>query len=276
MSQPLRFLQREDSRRRLSGQAYRRYHPKYLRQASEEQREETINKLARSNKELQDFAYVASHDLQEPLRMVASYTQLLQERYRGEFDEKADKFLHYASDGAKRMQNLVNDLLAFSRVGTHGKEFKNVDCNLVADQAIANLQVAVEKTGADITHDSLPVVVGDEGQLIQLMQNLIVNALKFRNEDAPRVHISARKYEGGGNWIFSVKDNGIGIEEKYKEKIFVIFQRLHSRSAYPGTGIGLAICKRIVQRHSGRIWFDSKEGRGTTFYFAIPFDNRNR
>lgn len=242
------------------------------RQKYEKKLKEKNKELARSNQYLQDFAFVASHDLQEPLRMVASYTQLLQERYQGQLDEKADKFINYASDGARRMQGLIDGLLNFSRITTHGSEFTPVDVNQVVDRAIANLSMAVDKVGAAVSHDDLPVVTGDEGQLIQLIQNLVSNAIKFKGEDAPRVHISARKDEDDSKWIFSVQDNGIGIEEKYKEKIFVIFQRLHSRSAYPGTGIGLSICRRIVQRHSGEIWFESKEGQGTTFYFTIPFD----
>ena len=248
-----------------------RWNKEILERKKYEKKLEDANKeLARFNQDLQDLAYVASHDLQEPLRMVTSYTQLLQERYQGQLDKRADKFIHYASDGAMRMQRLIDDLVRFSRVGIHGGDFKRVDVNHVVDKAIANLRMALHKAGAAVSHDNLPVVTADEGQLVKLIQNLVSNAVKFRGEDAPRVDISAQKDENNTNWIFSIQDNGIGIEEKYKEQIFVILQRLHSRSAYPGTGIGLAICKRIVQRHSGRIWFDSIVGQGTVFYFTLP------
>lgn len=229
------------------------------------QREE----LARSNSELEQFAYVASHDLQEPLRMVTSYLQLLQRRYKGSLDAKADEFIDYAVDGAVRMQALINDLLSFSRVNTRGQPFVRVDCSTVFQRAIANLKIAIEESGAIITHDPLPEVMADATQLTQIFQNLIGNAIKFRKEGQVQIHIGVVK-ESENEWQFSVKDNGIGIEAQYSDRIFVLFQRLHGRSMYPGTGIGLAICKKIVERHGGRIWVESELGKGSIFYFTIP------
>jgi PAS domain S-box-containing protein len=231
--------------------------------------------LERSNQELEQFAYVASHDLQEPLRMVSSYTQLLARRYKDQLDADADDFIAYAVDGANRMQCLINDLLAYSRVGTRGKPFESTDCNSVLGQARVNLNVAIEESNALVTNDELPTVMADEAQLVQLFQNLIGNAIKFRSEEPPHVHISANKTSEVSEtsevfWEFSVQDNGIGIDRQYHERIFVIFQQLHGREDYPGTGIGLAISKRIVERHGGRIWLESEPGEGSTFYFTIP------
>jgi PAS domain S-box-containing protein len=224
--------------------------------------------LERSNAELQQFAYVTSHDLQEPLRTVASYVQLLQRRYRGQLDAKADQFIQMAVDGSSRMQQLINDLLSYSRVGTQAKPLVPTDCNQVLAVSLVNLQAALAENAALVTHDELPCVNGDEVQLIQLFQNLIGNALKFRGEGPTRVHVTWRP--DGRDCLFSVSDNGLGIEPQYAERIFVIFQRLHSRSEYAGTGIGLAICKRIVERHGGRIWVDSALGQGATFCFTLP------
>jgi light-regulated signal transduction histidine kinase (bacteriophytochrome) len=224
--------------------------------------------LEQSNAELEQFAYVASHDLQEPLRMVASFTQLLGKRYRGKLDQDADEFIGYAVDGANRMQHLINDLLAYSRVGTRGKTLVPTDCNMVFKQARDNLAKAVEETSTVIYQDPLPVVLGDEVQLLQVFQNLIANAIKFRGIDPPRIQVTADRQ--GPEWVFAIRDNGIGIAPEHQERIFSVFQRLHHRAEYPGTGIGLAICKKIVERHGGRIWVKSQPGKGSTFYFSIP------
>ncbi|MBV9864201.1 MAG: CHASE3 domain-containing protein [Abitibacteriaceae bacterium] len=240
------------------------------RKQAAEALERQAQELVRSNTELEQFAYVASHDLQEPLRMVGSYTQLLSKRYKGKLDADADEFINYAVDGATRMQRLINDLLAYSRVGTKGKELKPTDCQAVLNRAINNLQGAIADNGATVTHESLPTVMGDEVQLGQLFQNLIGNAIKFHGEAPPEVHIQARIDENDAEkWLFTVRDNGIGIDPQYGERIFVIFQRLHSKTDYPGTGIGLAICKKIVERHGGSIWIESTVGQGTTFFFTL-------
>ena len=230
--------------------------------------EESIAELARSNADLQQFAYVASHDLQEPLRMVASYTQLLARRYRGKLDSDADEFIGYAVDGANRMQRLINDLLAYSRVTSQGEVFERVDCNGLVEEVLSNLRVAVEESRAVVTHHPLPTVMADGGQLGQLFQNLIGNAIKFRGKEPPTVHVSAERRTG--EWLFAVRDNGIGVDPQYAERIFVIFQRLHDREEYPGTGIGLALCKKIVERHGGRIWVASQAGQGATFHVTLP------
>ncbi|MBO0347945.1 PAS domain S-box protein [Phormidium pseudopriestleyi FRX01] len=223
--------------------------------------------LAHSNADLEQFAYIASHDLQEPLRMVASYTQLLARRYPDKLDAQGDKYMAYILDGATRMQQLINDLLQYSRVGTHGKSFDVVDCHEIMRQAISNLKLAIRQSEARITGQNLPKVFGDKTQLLQLFQNLIANAIKYRGLPPPEVQIEARDIEG--EWLFSVKDNGIGIDPKYGDRIFQIFQRLHTREEYPGTGIGLAICKRIVERHRGHIWVESEPDRGAIFYFIL-------
>lgn len=229
---------------------------------------ERTEELKRSNRELEQFAYVASHDLQEPLRMVSSYVQLLAKRYRDKLDSDANEFIEFAVDGATRMQRLIQDLLAYSRVGTRGQTLVDCDLETALTWACTNLQAAIEESQAQITHDPLPWVVGDAAQLGQLMQNLIANALKFRGREAPCIHVSARRH--GALWQVGVQDNGIGIDPAYFEQIFVIFQRLHTREQYAGTGIGLAICKKIVERHGGRIWVESAPGQGTTFYFTLP------
>jgi light-regulated signal transduction histidine kinase (bacteriophytochrome) len=232
--------------------------------------------LARSNAELEQFAYVASHDLQEPLRMVASYTQLLQRRYEGQLDAPADTYIHFAVDGAQRMQALINDLLALSRVGTQGKPFQPVDVGAVVRRVLRSLGRALEESGGTVDVGPLPTVRGDAGQLEQLLQNLVANALKFRRPDVPpHVSVSAERREGphvphGAEWVCAVRDNGIGFEQEFAEQIFVVFQRLHTRTEYPGTGVGLAICKKIVERHGGRIWAESAPNAGTTFYFTLP------
>ena len=227
-----------------------------------------VEELNRSNEELGQFAYIASHDLQEPLRMVASYTQLLARRYKGRLDSDADEFITFAVDGANRMQRLIQDLLAYSRVGTKGKELRETSSEEALQRAILNLRGAIADSGAMVTHDPLPPVLADETQLVQLFQNLIGNAIKYQNPGVPRIHISAIK-NGGGKWTFSVRDNGLGIDPQYFERIFVMFQRLHKREEFAGTGIGLAICKKIVERHGGEISVQSQPGKGSTFSFAL-------
>ncbi|EGX58146.1 putative two-component system sensor kinase [Streptomyces zinciresistens K42] len=225
--------------------------------------------LKRSNTELEQFAYVASHDLQEPLRKVSSFTQLLQRRYGGQLDERADQYIGFAVDGANRMQVLINDLLAFSRVGRVHNEHQSVDLQRVLDDALGNLSMAIEESGAEITHDPLPTVSGDTTQLSMLWQNLLSNAVKFHSPDrAPRIHVSAAAE--GDHWRFAVGDNGIGIEPEFQEKVFILFQRLHTKDAYPGTGIGLAMCKKIVEFHDGTIGIDPDHRPGTRVVFTLP------
>ncbi len=237
------------------------------RRAEEALRNRTLE-LERSNAELEQFAYVASHDLQEPLRMVTNFSQLLAERYKGRLDGDADEFIGFAVEGATRMRALIDGLLSFARVKSRAEEPELTDTGEVLGRCLTALRVAIKNARAEVTHGPLPTVLADEMQLDHLFQNLLSNALKFHNSSPPRVHVSAHR--DGDEWVFAVKDNGIGIDPRYHERVFVIFQRLHSRQAYPGTGIGLSICKRIVEHHHGRIWVESSEGRGATFYFTIP------
>jgi len=237
------------------------------RKLVEERLRQSTLEIQRSNAELEQFAYVISHDLQEPLRMVASYTQLLAKRYANQLDADADEFISYAVDGAKRMQTLLHELLDYSRVGTRGKPFSLVNCEHVADQAMANLKIAIEECGATVSYEVLPTVMGDEGQLVRLFQNLIGNAIKFRREEPPHVYISALRRQNVVT--FSVKDNGIGIDPQHSQSVFEIFRRLHTKEEYPGTGMGLAICKKIVERHGGHISVQSQPGQGSTFHFTI-------
>jgi PAS domain S-box-containing protein len=240
-----------------------------VRKESEAHLVKTVGELRRSNEELQQFAYVSSHDLQEPLRMVASYTQLLAKRYKGRLDSDADEFIAFAVDGCSRMQGLIQDLLAYSRAGTNGKTLCEVSGEEALQGALTNLRITIEQSGAVVSHDSLPAIETDETQLTQVFQNLVGNAIKYRAAEAPRVHVSAAK-NGDNEWIFSVRDNGLGIAPQYFDRIFVLFQRLHGRNEFEGTGIGLAICKKVLERLGGRIWVDSQLGNGSTFYFALP------
>ena len=239
------------------------------RKRAEQHLVKTVAELNRSNDELQQFAYVASHDLQEPLRMVASYTQLLAERYKGRLDSDADEFIAYAVDGSNRMQVLIQDLLAYSRAGTNGKALRKISSDNALTEALANLRATIQESGAVVTHDSLPLITTDGTQLAQIFQNLVGNAIKYRSAAVPNVHISAVK-NGGNEWIFSVRDNGLGIDPQYFDRIFVLFQRLHGQTEFKGTGIGLAICKKMLERLGGRIWVESQPEKGSTFHFALP------
>jgi len=239
------------------------------RKNSAEHLVKTVGELKRSNDELQQFAYVASHDLQEPLRMVASYTQLLGKRYKGRLDSDADEFIAFAVDGCNRMQGLIEDLLAYSRAGTNGQTLCEVSSENALRQALTNLKASIEQSGAVVTHETLPPIRMDETQLSQVFQNLIGNAIKYRGAEAPQVHVSASR-TARNEWMFSVKDNGLGIDPQYFERIFVLFQRLHGRNEFEGTGIGLAICKKVLERVGGRIWVESELKLGSTFYFALP------
>jgi len=243
------------------------------RRLAEQELHRTAAELRRSNEELEQFAYIASHDLQEPLRMVASYTQLLERRYAAQLDDVAREFIAYAVDGARRMQEFITGLLRYSRVGTEQRVLEEVHLGEVYETAIANLRVAIEESGAKVAADALPVVRGDPRQLTQLFQNLIGNALKFRKPgQPPEIHVRAGLE--GGNWRISISDNGIGLDPRFSERVFTIFQRLHTRDEYEGTGLGLAICKKIVERHGGRIWVESREGEGATFFFTLPATER--
>jgi light-regulated signal transduction histidine kinase (bacteriophytochrome) len=229
-----------------------------------------LQEVQRSNTELEQFAYVASHDLQEPLRTITGMVQLLQKRYQGNLDARADQYISFTVEAAARMQALINDLLEFSRVDRHGKPFEDVDMQDAVETAIKSLAKTIQENNATISHENLPTVRADSSQMTRLFQNLIGNAIKFRSEHKPKIHISANNLDGTCH--FSVRDNGIGIEPQYFERIFVIFQRLHTRTEYPGTGIGLSLCKKIVERHGGQIWVKSESGAGTTFHFTIPHE----
>jgi light-regulated signal transduction histidine kinase (bacteriophytochrome) len=239
-----------------------------LRQQAEENLAKKVDELARSNADLEQFAYVASHDLQEALRMVAAYTQLLSERYKGKLDENADKFIGYASEGALRMQVLIQDLLAFSRVGRANGTYSNIDCNAVMEQVLKTLGPAIQESGAVVTRVELPSVWADRTQMSQVLQNLIGNAIKFRGKEPPLISVQAERAEQ--HWLFSVSDNGIGIAPEFVENIFVVFQRLHARTEYPGNGIGLAICKKIIEHSGGKIWVESQDRGGSAFKFTVP------
>lgn len=238
------------------------------RQRAEAELAQRTAELQRSNEELQQFSYVVSHDLQEPLRMVASYVQRLAKRYLGRLDAEAEESIGYAVEGATRMQALIRDLLVYTRVGSQGQAFGAVDCEAVLAHTVQDLQLAIAESGAEVTHDPLPTVRGDVAQLRLVFQNLIGNALKFRGPAPLRVHVSARP--AGWQWTFSVRDNGIGLDPRQRERIFQVFQRLHTRGQYPGTGIGLAICKKIVEQHGGRIWVESEPEKGATFFCTLP------
>ena len=240
----------------------------------------TTRKLSDSNQQLEQFAYIASHDLQEPLRMVASYLQLIEHKYRDKLDDEGRDFIGFAVDGAKRMKGLINGLLTYSRVDSQGGSFEPTAMEEVLGNTMHDLAIVIEESRGTLSYDVLPTVVADRNQMHQLFQNLIANAIKFRDDMAPEVHISARRLGetapplpesvAGYGWLFSVRDNGIGIEPQHAERIFKVFQRLHGKSEYEGTGIGLAVCQRIVERHGGRIWVESVPGKGSTFYFTIP------
>ena len=240
------------------------------RRQAEEDLAQKVDELARSNAELEQFAYVASHDLQEPLRMIANYTQLLAERYRGKLDQQADKYIAYSVDGATRMQTLIQDLLKFSRVGRQEIERRTTDCRMVVEQALKNLQAAVQESGAAVNWNGLPVVKADPSQLAQVFQNLIANAIKFHGAQTPVIQIDAEKKDH--EWLFTVSDNGIGIPAESWQDIFVIFRRLHPRDEYAGNGIGLSICKKIIERHTGKIWIEAQATPGCRFKFTLPME----
>jgi len=229
---------------------------------------ETLDELKRSNTELERFAYVASHDLQEPLRMVANFTQLLERQYKDKLDENAMEYINFAVDGAKRMQNLINDLLAYSRVHTKGEKFEDVHLDKVFDDVLFNMEIPIEENNVIITKEPLPKINADYSQMVQVFQNLISNAIKYRRQETPQIQIFSQKQDY--KWQFSIKDNGIGIKPDYFEQVFQIFRRLHTHDEYKGTGIGLAITKRIIERHNGNIWVESEPGKGSTFHFTIP------
>ncbi len=260
----------KDQLARLPESVRRAMRERALRRENKQGQEE----LARSNRDLEQFAYVASHDLQEPLRMVATYTQLLADRYQGKLDADADKYIHYAVDGALRMQKLVQDLLAFSRVGRQGMAPESFDCNAVLQASLLNLEAAIQESGAVVEPTQLPQVIADRSLILQVFQNLIGNAIKFRGPQPPAIRVSAEAK--GKEWVFSVADNGIGVAAEQAENVFVIFRRLHTRQEYPGNGIGLSICKKIIEQHGGRIWVESEPGHGSTFRFTLPVKTTTR
>jgi signal transduction histidine kinase len=263
-----RNIELKDAQTELQKHVTELQHEVVERRRAEETLAGITIELQRSNAELEQFAYVASHDLQEPLRLITGYSQLLAKRYHGRLDDTASEYIDFAVDGAKRMQELITDLLIYSRVGTRGKPYEAVDCELILVATLRSLTVAAEESSAKITHDPLPVIWGDAGQIGQLFQNLIGNSIKYCNTRAPEIHVSCQR--DGDYWRFAVRDNGIGIDPRYADRVFVIFQRLHSKDEYPGTGIGLALCKKIIERHGGRIWLESQPGQGSIFYFTIP------
>ncbi|MDH3582994.1 MAG: response regulator [Phycisphaerae bacterium] len=224
--------------------------------------------LKQGMEDLQQFAYVASHDLQEPLRTIGSYCQILHDRYRGQLDDQADQYIDFVVDGVSRMQVLIRDLLSYARLDTHGRPFESVDCNAVVDDTLQQLKSSVEDSQADVQRAELPVLMGDRSQLTQVFQNLISNAIKFRGNGPPKVAIGVE--EGDGNWVFYVRDDGIGFDPSQHDQLYGMFKRLHTRDEYPGTGVGLALCRKVIQRHGGRIWAESEPGQGSTFYFTIP------
>ena len=265
-----RISNRDITDRKTTEEELRKYreHLEELVKQRTAELEKMTNELRRSNAELQQFAYVASHDLQEPLHVIKGFLNLFEKRYKDKLDEKGREFIGFTIDGAKRMQNLIRDLLEYSRVGHKGKEFKPTECSVILERVLFNLKMAIEERGAQVTYDNLPTIMADATQFTSLFQNLIGNAIKFQGAEAPRVHISAERK--GDEWLFSVSDNGIGIDPKFIDKIFVVFHRLHTRNEYPGTGIGLALCKKIVEHHGGHIWVESELLKGSTFYFTLP------
>ena len=242
----------------------------YKSRKLEKELKKALKELERSNQELENFAYVASHDLQEPLRMVSSFSQLLERNYKNKLDADADEYIEFIVEGSQRMKYLIDDLLTFSRVSSQAKEFEKVDLENVLDIVLSNLSVSIDESNAYITHDALPTVMADKSQMIQVLQNLIANAIKFRGDKPPEIHITAHKH--GEEWIFAVTDNCIGIDPEYQKQIFEVFKRLHTRDEYPGSGIGLSVTKKIIKQHSGNIWVESELGKGSTFYFTIPIN----
>ncbi len=234
----------------------------------EEKEQKFIEELTRSNVELERFAYVSSHDLQEPLRMVTLYSQLLERRYKDRLDSDSDDFIEYIVEGAQRMRLLIDGLLEYSRVNSQTTIFKKVDLETVLDAVIHNLKIIIDENNVSISHNNLPTISGDQNQMLQVFQNLISNAIKFHGSQPPKINISVKKNEK--EWIIAVKDNGIGIDPKYQKQIFEVFKRLHTKQQYPGTGIGLSITQKIILQHGGQIWVESELGKGTTFYFTIP------